>query len=181
MRGISGTYLANFHFSQIQWVKSRSIMKVSGKCPLNLIMIKVSLYMLLQSLTKMMPNYILCITCVYPHKTLLLAYTDISCPYSISAFESLSNSDLSDNHVSCVFYRSHCLMSHGTKKMDKNVRHPYTTSISVSRVSPSFFNKFTGYDLEKTTTTRNPKQTKKPKLNQNKQKTRMNLRAVFQL
>lgn len=103
MRVITGTYLANFQFSQIEWVKSRSIMKVNGKCPLILIRIKVFLSVLLQSLTKMVLNYILCITSVYPHKTFLLAYTDIWCPYSISAFESLSNSAFSDNHVSWFF------------------------------------------------------------------------------
>lgn len=153
-------------------------MKVSGKCPLTLIRIKVSLYMLLQSLTKMVPNYILCITCVYSHKTLLLAYTDISCPYSISAFESLSNSDLSDNHVSCVFYRSHCLMSRGTKKMGKNIRHPYATSISVSSF-PKFLEQIHWICFGKNNNNKNPQTNKKPKTKQNKP--RMNLRAVFQL
>lgn len=101
MRRITGTYLANFQFSHIEWVKSRSIMKVNGKCLLTLIRIKISLSVLLQSLTKMVLNYIFCITSVYPHKTLQLVYTDSSCPYSISAFENLFNSVLSDNHVGC--------------------------------------------------------------------------------
>lgn len=78
-------------------------MKVNAKCLMTSIRIKISLSMLLQSLTKMVLNYILCITSVYPHKTLLLVYTDISCPYPISAFESLSNAALSDNHVRCFF------------------------------------------------------------------------------
>ena len=62
---------------------------------LTLIRIKVRLSMLLQPLTKMVLNYILCITSVYP--------TDISCSYSVSAFESLSDSALNDNLVSCFF------------------------------------------------------------------------------
>lgn len=102
----------------------------------------------------MVLNYILCITSVYPHKTLLLVYTDISCPYPISAFESLSNAALSDNHESWFFtsLSEDIILCHtAQKKMNKNIRHPYTISISVSRVFPSFLNQFTGYDLETTT------------------------------
>lgn len=53
--------------------------------PLASIRIKVSLSTL-KSLTKMVLKYVLYITSVYPHKIILLAYTYISCSYSISAF-----------------------------------------------------------------------------------------------
>jgi len=51
-------------------------------------------------------------------------------------------------------------MLHGTKKVDKNVRHPYTTAVSVSRFFPSSFSIFTKYDLENNNKKSPPKQTK---------------------
>lgn len=81
--------------------------------------------------------------------------------YSISAFEKVWHSALSDNHVGCFLtcLAEDNLMSHGTKKIDKNYRHPYTTSASV-KLSQASLTNWIRFG-KKLTATKHPNHTKK--------------------
>lgn len=181
MRGITSTYLANFQFSQIEWVKYRSIMKVNGKCPLTLIRINIcwNIYSSLVTDKGGAELHFMYHFCLSPQDTCASLFWNFMSSFNFCIWKLIK---FCPQWQSCELfsYRS-CwglgLISYGTKKMDKKC----STSISVSRVLPSFFNNFTGYNLEKTTTTNANNQTNKKPTHKPKQNKGWILRLVLQL